>query len=170
MKKKQVEKEQNNEKQLPRQETTLGEDIFQLLLKIVLIILAVILVFTFMYGMARINDVSMKPAIKDGDLVMYYRLDKRFVSGDIAVFKKDGRTTTGRVVAVAGDTVDITKDGLMINGATQISPLLEIVPVSVSVNDIFGIVTAASVVMIPVPVLTCSAVKLNFSAFPTSVL
>ena len=110
MKKKQVEKEQNNEKQLPRQETTLGEDIFQLLLKIVLIILAVILVFTFMYGMARINDVSMKPAIKDGDLVMYYRLDKRFVSGDIAVFKKDGRTTTGRVVAVAGDTVDITKD------------------------------------------------------------
>ena len=113
MKKKQVEKEQNNEKQLPRQETTLGEDIFQLLLKIVLIILAVILVFTFMYGMARINDVSMKPAIKDGDLVMYYRLDKRFVSGDIAVFKKDGRTTTGRVVAVAGDTVDITKDGLM---------------------------------------------------------
>lgn len=121
MKKKQVEKEQNNEKQLPRQETTLGEDIFQLLLKIVLIILAVILVFTFMYGMARINDVSMKPAIKDGDLVMYYRLDKRFVSGDIAVFKKDGRTTTGRVVAVAGDTVDITKDGFMINGATQIS-------------------------------------------------
>ena len=121
MKKKQVEKEQNNEKQLPRQETTLGEDIFQLLLKIVLIILAVILVFTFMYGMARINDVSMKPAIKDGDLVMYYRLDKRFVSGDIAVFKKDGRTTTGRAVAVAGDTVDITKDGLMINGATQIS-------------------------------------------------
>ena len=121
MKKKQVEKEQNNEKQLPRQETTLGEDIFQLLLKIVLIILAVILVFTFMYGMARINDVSMKPAIKDGDLVMYYRLDKRFVSGDIAVFKKDGRTTTGRVVAVAGDTVDITKDGLMINCATQIS-------------------------------------------------
>lgn len=121
MKKKQVEKEQNNEKQLPRQETTLGEDIFQLLLKIVLIILAVILVFTFMYGMARINDVSMKPAIKDGDLVMYYRLDKRFVSGDIAVFKKDGRTTTGRVVAVAGDTVDITKDGLMINGTTQIS-------------------------------------------------
>ena len=63
----------------------------------------------------------MTPAIKDGDLVMYYRLDKRFVSGDIAVFRKDGRTTTGRVVAVAGDTVDITKDGLMINGATQIS-------------------------------------------------
>ena len=46
---------------------------------------------------------------------------QRFDQAGIAVFKKDGRTTTGRVVAVAGDTVDITKDGLMINGATQIS-------------------------------------------------
>ena len=66
----------------------------------------------------------MKPAIKDGDLVMYYRLEKRFVSGDIAVFKKDGRTTTGRVVAVAGDTVDITKDGLMIKMELTFQSLL----------------------------------------------
>lgn len=103
------------------QEPSLAQDIIQLLLKIAIIIFAIILIFTFLYGIARINDVSMKPAIKDGDLVMYYRLDKNFVSGDIAVFKKDDRITTGRVVAVAGDTVDITKDGLMINGATQIS-------------------------------------------------
>ena len=52
---------------------------------------------------------------------MYYRLDKRFISGDVAVFEDDGKTTTGRVVAVAGDTVDITKNGLKINGAEQIS-------------------------------------------------
>ena len=42
------------------------------------------------------------------------------VAQDI-VFEDDGRTTTGRVVAVAGDTVDITKNGLKINGAEQIS-------------------------------------------------
>ena len=103
------------------QETSVAQDIVQLLLKIAFIVLAVFLIFTFLYGIVRINDVSMKPAIKDGDLVMYYRLDKRFISGDVAVFKDDGRTTTGRVVAVAGDTVDITKNGLKINGAEQIS-------------------------------------------------
>ena len=63
------------------QEPSLAQDIIQLLLKIVIIIFAIILIFTFLYGIARINDVSMKPAIKDGDLVMYYRLDK--VSQDI---------------------------------------------------------------------------------------
>lgn len=103
------------------QETTIAQDIVQLLLKISIIILAVFLIFTFLYGIVRINDVSMKPAIKDGDLVMYYRLDKRFISGDVAVFEDDGKATTGRVVAVAGDTVDITKNGLKINGAEQIS-------------------------------------------------
>lgn len=103
------------------QETTIAQDIVQLLLRISIIILAVFLIFTFLYGIVRINDVSMKPAIKDGDLVMYYRLDKRFISGDVAVFEDDGKTTTGRVVAVAGDTVDITKNGLKINGAEQIS-------------------------------------------------
>ena len=97
------------------QETSVAQDIVQLLLKIAFIVLAVFLIFTFLYGIVRINDVSMKPAIKDGDLVIYYRLDKRFISGDVAVFKDDGRTTTGRVVAVAGD------NGLKINGAEQIS-------------------------------------------------
>ena len=72
------------------QEPSLAQDIIQLLLKIVIIIFAIILIFTLLYGIARINDVSMKPAIKDGDLVMYYRLDKRFVSGDVAVFEDNG--------------------------------------------------------------------------------
>ena len=103
------------------QELSLAQDIIQLLLKIMIMILAVILIFTFLYGVARINDVSMKPAIKEGDLVMYYRLDKRFIAGDVAVFENKGKTTAGRVIAVAGDTVDITKDGLKINGAEQIS-------------------------------------------------
>lgn len=103
------------------QETSLAQDIVQLLLKIAFIILVVFLIFTFLYGIVRVNDVSMKPAIKDGDMVLYYRLDKRFISGDVAVFEDDGRTTCGRVVAVAGDTVDITKNALKINGAEQIS-------------------------------------------------
>lgn len=76
----------------------------------------------------------MKPAIKDGDLVMYYRLDKRFVSGDVAVFEDNGRNTTGRVVAVAGDTVDITKDGLKINGADQVSQDIYLIPLNLKME------------------------------------
>lgn len=97
------------------------KDIAQLIFKISMVGVIVIFLFSFVYGITRTNDVSMKPAVKDGDLVLFYRLDHRFVSGDVAVFQKNGRTTTARVVAVAGDTVNITKDGLVINGAAQIS-------------------------------------------------
>lgn len=93
------------------------KDLIFLLLKILLIICVMFLIFSFVYGIARTNDISMKPAIKDSDLVLYYRLDKNFVSGDVVVFKKNNRIMMSRVVAVAGDQVDISKDGLLINGA-----------------------------------------------------
>lgn len=109
---------ENNERV---QETTIKQDVVLLLLKMAFIVLTIFLVFTFLYGIVRINDLSMKPAIRDGDLAIYYRLDKYYVAGDVAAFEDDGRTTTGRVAAVAGDTVDITKDGLKINGALQVS-------------------------------------------------
>ena len=59
------------------------KDLIFLLLKILLIICVMFLIFSFVYGIARTNDISMKPAIKDSDLVLYYRLDKNFVSGDV---------------------------------------------------------------------------------------
>ncbi|WP_370746910.1 signal peptidase I [Faecalibacillus intestinalis] len=113
--------EMNKIQEINNKQNSFKKDLLFLLLKILLIVCVMFLIFSFVYGISRINDVSMKPAIKDGDLVLYYRLDKNFVSGDVAVFKKENRTTTGRVVAVAGDQVDITKDGLLINGAVQIS-------------------------------------------------
>ena len=90
------------------------------MLKIVLILGCIVAVFTFIYGIVRVPDVSMKPAIEDGDLALYYRLDKLFNIGDVAVIQYQGRIGTGRVVAMEGDTVDITSDGFVINGALQI--------------------------------------------------
>ena len=43
------------------QETTIAQDLVQLLLKIVILILVIFLIFTFLYGIVRINDISMKP-------------------------------------------------------------------------------------------------------------
>lgn len=98
---------------------SLALDIMQLALKIALILGCIFVVFTFIYGVARIPDVSMKPAIRDGDLAVYYRLDKLFAIGDVAVIQYEGNTVTGRVVAMEGDSVDITANGLLVNGAIQ---------------------------------------------------
>ena len=99
------------------------KDLLFLLLKIGVIALAFVLLFTFLFGLARIQDPSMSPSIKDGDLVVFYRHAKSgYQPGDPIVLEKNGQKQVKRVVAVAGDTVDISDDGLVINGALQYEP------------------------------------------------
>jgi len=77
------------------------------------------LTFTFLYGLHYDTEPGMHPAVKDGDLVLYYRLDKRYRPGDLLLLTFQGQRQVRRVVATAGDTVDITEEGLVINGALQ---------------------------------------------------
>lgn len=99
---------------------SLLKDLLFVLLKILIIILIFVAIFTFIYGAFRCQDPGMAPSIKDGDLVIYYRLDKNYVASDVAAIEENGQITAKRVVAEGGDTVDITEDGnLIVNGAIQ---------------------------------------------------
>ena len=104
------------------QTSSLLKDVLYLLLKIAAIITVVLLVFTFMFGLHRGADASMAPAVKDGDLVLFYRLDKTYAAGDVLLLTSQEQKQVRRVVATAGDTVDITEDGLLIKGALQQEP------------------------------------------------
>jgi signal peptidase I len=97
-------------------------ELLALLLKIGVIAAVAILALTFVYGLHRNTDPDMAPAVKDGDLVAFYRLDKDFAAGDLLALSFRGERQVRRVVAVAGDTVNITEEGLMINGALQQEP------------------------------------------------
>jgi signal peptidase I len=96
------------------------KDLLSLLLKIASILIAFVLLFSFVFGITRFTDPSMDPAIKDGDLIIFYRHASRaYEPGDVIALMHDGQIQVRRVIATAGDTVDITKDGLVINGALQ---------------------------------------------------
>ena len=102
---------------------SLLRDLFFLLIKIASIALAFILLFTLLFGITRYQDPSMAPAIKDGDLVIFYRYTQSgYQPQDAIALNKNGQIQVRRVIAVAGDTVDITEDGLVINGALQYEP------------------------------------------------
>jgi len=88
-------------------------------IKIGVIAAVLALLFTFLYGFHYSREPSMNPAIKDGDLVLYYRLDKKYKPGDLLLLTFQGKMQVRRVIATAGDTVDITEEGLFINGALQ---------------------------------------------------
>lgn len=97
--------------------TTLMQDILNLLIKLALITVAAAIIFTFLFGLHRYNDVNMNTALQEGDLLLYNRLDKEYVSGDVTLLEYDGKVQAQRVIAAAGDVVNITEDGYVtVNG------------------------------------------------------
>jgi len=105
-----------------RPEVPVSRELLNLLIKIGAIAAVLVLTFTFVYGLQRNTDPGMAPAVKDGDLVMFYRLDKDYAIGDLLLVDFQGESQVRRVVAKAGDTVDISDGGLIVNGALQQEP------------------------------------------------
>jgi signal peptidase I len=107
----------------PPPQEPLWKDLSRLAAKVACIALAFTLLFTFLFGLIRCREPSMAPAVKDGDLVLFYRYTKSgYLPQDALVLRQGGRSQVRRVVATAGDTVDITEDGLVVNGALQQEP------------------------------------------------
>ena len=99
------------------------KDFLSLFAKVASIVLIFVILFTFLFGIIRYEDTSMSPSIKDGDLVLFYRYNSvGYLPEDVIALEYNGKKQARRVVAIAGDTVDISEDGLLINGALQYEP------------------------------------------------
>lgn len=94
-------------------------DILYLVSKLLMVGFVLATLYFFVFGLLRYNDDGMKPALKDGDLVVYYRLDKRYSIGDLLVYSYKGKERVARVIATEGSTIDINENGLIINGSPQ---------------------------------------------------
>lgn len=94
----------------------------KLLIKIVSLLIIVGFVFSFIFGIHRVEDTSMVPNISPGDMILFYRLDKDFVVGETVVYSYQGENKIARVVAMANDEVDINENGLVVNGSVQYEP------------------------------------------------
>ncbi len=102
-----------------KEKSPIKDDILFLVLKIVIFFVLLAMMFFFVFGIYRCSDHMMSPAFKDGDLAIYYRLQKEYQPSDVVVIEKDGETQLRRVIAKSGDCVEITADGLKINGYLQ---------------------------------------------------
>jgi signal peptidase I len=94
--------------------------IIRFLVKLLLTCLIVWGIFSFIFGIARMDGQNMYPRIMDGDIMFYYRLENEYYLGDVVTFKINGHRRAARVVAKGGDTVELSKSGqLIVNGNVQ---------------------------------------------------
>lgn len=90
-----------------------------LIFKIIFLIITIFLMLNFIFGLKIMANNDMSPMIGPSDLLLYYRLDKDFLPEDVVVIEKEGKEYVLRIVAKSGDDVNITENGLVINGAVQ---------------------------------------------------
>ncbi len=93
------------------------------LIRLGVLLLVLWVLFFFIIGVVRMPSTDMYPRIDAGDLLVYYRLDKDVKAQDVIVIEKTVPEMEGkqrivsRVIAVAGDRVEITDDAhVMVNG------------------------------------------------------
>ncbi|NME44125.1 signal peptidase I [Faecalicoccus pleomorphus] len=97
------------------------EEIRFFLMRAGVLLLILYIMFGWIFGLHVVNNLDMQPKIFAGDLSLFYRLDPSYNIGEVLVYQVDGKTYLGRVVARAGDEVDITEDNhLKINGDIMI--------------------------------------------------
>lgn len=77
------------------------------------------IVFTFVFGIWIADGNDMAPAIREGDLVVYYRCGN-FTNRDSVVYEADGNVYLGRIAGCEGAVIGKTEDHrLTVDGRIQ---------------------------------------------------
>lgn len=77
------------------------------------------IVFTFVFGIWIADGNDMTPAIREGDLVVYYRCGN-FANRDSVVYEADGNVYLGRIAGCEGAVIGKTEDHrLTVDGRIQ---------------------------------------------------
>lgn len=94
-------------------------------LRVCVLALAVWVAFSQVFLLTRCDGVGMFPAIKDGDLVLAYRLQQTYAKGDVVVYRRENAVYLGRIAAGGNDVVMLDDSGsLLVNGSAQNGEIL----------------------------------------------
>ncbi|MBO5432826.1 MAG: signal peptidase I [Clostridia bacterium] len=99
-------------------------NVFEVFEAIIAAFFVITLVFTFIFRVFSVDGPSMKPTLQDGDKVVVSTMGYKAQKGDVVVLSStEGlkKPIIKRVVAVAGDTVDInfTTGVVTVNGIEE---------------------------------------------------
>lgn len=97
----------------------------QLLLRVILVLIVGYFFFNHVFLITQVHGNDMFPSMKDGDLIICYRLQRQFAKNDVVVYTENGYSRVGRVAARELDLIDLSDSGMLtVNGAAQSADIL----------------------------------------------
>ena len=108
-----------------RADIAIARDYRSLALRCLTLGLVLLVLLTQVFLITQVSGNTMFPAVKDGDLVIAFRIQQEYAKNDVVVYTVDGETHIGRIVARATDTVMLDDSGkLLVNGTNQTGEIL----------------------------------------------
>lgn len=102
-----------------------NRDTVSLILRIIVLAAAAWVLFGKIFMLCQASGNSMFPAIKDGDVLVGYRLEDAYAKNDIVVYVQGGKRRVGRIIARENDTIYMDDSGsLSVNGSYQSGEIL----------------------------------------------
>ena len=93
--------------------------------RVVVLALAAYVIFTQVFLITQNKGLDMFPAMKDGDLIIAYRLQQDYAKNDVVVYTIDGVQKVGRIIARETDVVTLDDSGtLWVNGTVQAGDIM----------------------------------------------
>lgn len=93
--------------------------------RILFLVVVVWLLLTQVFLIARSQGNDMFPSVKDGDVILAFRIQQTYFKNDLVVYSLDGRRHIGRIVALQNDIVTIEESGtIRVNGTVQTGEIL----------------------------------------------
>jgi signal peptidase I len=116
----------DDQKQKPKTKSSTLKGYLSLLIRLAVFLLILWVFFTQVLFLKRVSGTAMFPALKDGDLALGFRLESNYRSGDVILYKDtDGELHFGRILTIAGSTVNISGNGaVLINGVQESGEIL----------------------------------------------
>lgn len=91
-----------------------------LLVRIIVLALIGWLLFTQVFLIAQTSGNDMFPAVKDGDLLIGFRMQRDYQKDDVVVYERNGRLCVGRIIGRETDVITLDDSGtLLVNGTAQ---------------------------------------------------
>jgi len=103
-----------------RNRVVVKNEFISLFLRIIFLVILGLIIFTQVFILARARGNEMFPAIKDGDLILGFRLQQHYEKNDIISYQIEGERKVGRYIAQESDVVTLDDSGtLLVNGTVQ---------------------------------------------------
>ncbi len=91
-----------------------------LLTRVAVLALALWFLFSQVFLLAQISGNGMFPAVKDGDVILAYRLQDYYAKNDPVVYTINGELRVGRILGREGDVITLDDSGtILVNGTVQ---------------------------------------------------